>query len=101
MSTKTSERRAIGDALNSIAADLQKYAPFTIGRVTIHLDAGKFVMEIIDRLGYVDALKEFMDDEDSPLIALSDFTYSACGATFDDASVALARKLAGTEEAPF
>lgn len=98
MSTKTSERRAIGDALNSIAADLQKYAPFTIGRVTIHLDAGQFVIEIVDQFGF--ALNEAFATEE-PLPEVSDFTYSAHGATFDDASVALARKLAGTEEAPF
>ena len=101
MTTKTSDRRAIGDALNAVAAKLQTYADFTIGRVTVHLDAGQFAMEIVDRLNYVDALNEFMDDEDSPLIDLSDFTYSAHGTNFDDASVALAHKLAGTEEAPF
>ena len=101
MTTKASERRAIGDALNSIAAELQTYAPFVIGRVTIHLDAGHFVVEVIDRFGYVDALNEFMDDEDSPLIDLSDFTHAARGVTFDDAFIGLAHRLAGTEEAPF
>lgn len=99
MTTKTSDRRAIGDALNAVAAELQKYAPFTIGRVTIHLDAGQFAMEIVDRLGYVDALAHVYYD--CPLPDWSDFAYFARGATFDDAFVAMAHKLAGTEEAPF
>ena len=99
MTTKTSERRAIGDALNSIAAELQKYAPFTIGRVTIHLDAGQFAMEIVDRLGYVDAVNE-LDRSREPK-RWSDFTHAARGANFDDAFIGLAHKLAGTEEAPF
>ena len=101
MTTKTSDRRAIGDALNAVAAELQTYAPFVIGRVTIHLDAGHFVVEVIDRFGYVDALNDFMNDEDSQIIDISDFTYSARGETFDDAFVALAHELAGTEEALF
>ena len=99
MTTKTSERRAIGDALNAVAAELQTYAPFVIGRVTIHLDAGHFVVEVIDRFGYVDALGDVYCD--CPLPDWSDFTHAARGATFDDAFVALAHKLAGTEEAPF
>ncbi len=99
MTTKTSDRRAIGDALNSIAADLQTYAPFVIGRVTIHLDAGHFEMEVVDRLGYVDAENELGVNDSAP--KWSDFAYSAYGETFDDAVVALAHELAGTEEAPF
>ena len=99
MTTKASERRAIGDALNAVAAVLQTYAPFVIGRVTIHLDAGQFEMEIVDRLGYVDAVNE-LDRSREPK-RWSDFTYSARGETFDDAFVALAHELAGTEEAPF
>ncbi len=98
--SKTSERRAIGDALNSIAAKLQTYAPFVIGRVTIHLDAGHFAMEVIDRLGYVDALGDAAEIGGT-LPDMSDFTYSTRGTNFDDAFVALAHKLAGTEEAPF
>ncbi len=98
MTTKTSDRRAIGDALNAVAAELQTYAPFVIGRVTIHLDAGHFAMEIVDRFGF--ALNEaFATEEPGPEI--SDFAYSAYGETFDDAVVALAHELAGTEEAPF
>ncbi len=100
MTTKASERRAIGDALNSIAAELQTYAPFVIGRVTIHLDAGHFVVEVIDRFGYVDALG-YAAEYGGTLPDISDFTYSARGETFDDAFVALAHELAGTEEAPF
>ena len=100
MTTKTSDRRAIGDALNAVAADLQTYAPFVIGRVTIHLDAGHFEMEIVDRLGYVDALGDAAE-YGGKIPDMSDFIYSARGETFDDASVALAHKLAGTEEAPF
>ena len=99
MSTKTSDRRAIGDALNAIAGDLQTYAPFVIGRVTIHLDAGHFEMEVVDRLGYVDAENELGVNDSAP--KWSDFAYSAYGETFDDAVVALAHELAGTEEAPF
>ncbi len=98
MTTKTSERRAIGDALNAVAADLQTYADFTIGRVTIHLDAGHFAMEIVDRFGF--ALNEAFAIEE-PFPDMSAFTHTAHGATFDDAFVALAHKLAGTEEAPF
>ena len=100
MTTKTSERRAIGDALNTVAAELQTYAPFVIGRVTIHLDAGQFVVNTVDRFGYVDALAEAASNGYT-LPEMSDFTYSAHGATFDDAFIALAHKLAGTEEAPF
>ena len=100
MITKTSDRRAIGDALNAVAAVLQTYAPFVIGRVTIHLDAGHFAMEIVDRLGYVDALGDAAENGGT-LPDISDFTYSAHGATFDDAFIGLAHKLAGTEEAPF
>ena len=100
MSTKTSDRRAIGDALNAIAGDLQTYAPFVIGRVTIHLDAGHFVVEVIDRFGYVDALGDAAEIGGT-LPDISAFTHAARGATFDDAFVALAHKLAGTEEAPF
>ena len=99
MTTKTSERRAIGDALNAVAAELQTYAPFVIGRVTIHLDAGHFEMEIVDRLGYVDAVNE-LDRSREPK-RWSDFTHAAHGKTFDAAFVALAHKLAGTEEAQF
>ena len=99
MTSKTSDRRAIGDALNSIAAELQTYAPFVIGRVTIHLDAGHFEMEVVDRLGYVDAENELGVNDSAP--KWSDFAYSAYGETFDDAVVALAHELAGTEEAPF
>ena len=99
MTTKASERRAIGDALNTVAAELQTYAPFVIGRVTIHLDAGQFAMEIVDRFGYVDALGDAAEIGGT-LPDMSDFTYSARGATFDDAFVALAHQLAGTEEAP-
>ena len=97
--TKASDRRTIGDALSTVAAELQTYAPFVIGRVTIHLDAGHFAMEVVDRLGYVDALADVYCD--CPLPDWSDFTYSARGATFDDAFIDLAHKLAGTEEAPF
>ena len=100
MTTKTSDRRTIGDALNAVAAELQTHAPFTIGRVTIHLDAGHFEMEIVDRLGYVDALKDAAENGGT-LPDISDFTYSARGANFDDAFIGLAHKLAGTEEAPF
>ena len=100
MTTKTSERRAIGDALNAVAAELQTYAPFVIGRVTIHLDAGQFAMEVVDRLGYVDALGDAAENGGT-LPDISDFTYSARGKTFDDAFIGLAHKLAGTEEAPF
>ena len=100
MTSKTSERRAIGDALNAVAAELQTYAPFVIGRVTIHLDAGHFVVEVIDRFGYVDALGDAAEIGGT-LPEMSDFTYFARGATFDDAFIALAHKLAGTEEAPF
>ena len=100
MTTKTQERRAIGDALNTVAAELQTYAPFVIGRVTIHLDAGQFVVEVIDRFGYLDALGDAAEIGGT-LPDMSDFIYSARGATFDDASVALAHELAGTEEAPF
>ena len=100
MTTKTSERRAIGDALNAVAAELQTYADFTIDRVTIHLDAGQFAMEVVDRLGYVDALGDAAEIGGT-LPDMSDFTYSARGATFDDAFIGLAQKLAGTEEAPF
>ena len=100
MTTKTSERRAIGDALNAVAAELQTYAPFVIGRVTVHLDAGRFVVEVIDRFGYVDALKDAAENGGT-LPDISDFTYSARGANFDDAFIGLAHKLAGTEEAPF
>ena len=100
MTTKTSERRAIGDALNTVAAELQTYAPFVIGRVTIHLDAGQFVVEVIDRFGYLDALGDAAEISGA-LPDMSDFTYSARGVTFDDAFVALAHELAGTEEAPF
>ena len=98
MTTKTSDRRAIGDALNAVAAELQTYAPFVIGRVTIHLDAGHFEMEVVDRFGF--ALNEAFATEE-PWPEMSDFTHAARGATFDDAFVALAHKLAGTEEAPF
>ena len=100
MTTKASDRRAIGDALNAVAAELQTYAPFVIGRVTIHLDAGQFAMEVVDRLGYVDALARAARNSYT-LLEMIDFTYSARGETFDDAFVALAHKLAGTEEAPF
>ena len=100
MTTKTSDRRAIGDALNAVAAELQTYANFTIGRVTIHLDAGRFEMEVIDRLGYVDALGDAAE-YGGKIPDMSDFIYSARGETFDDAFVALAHKLAGTEEALF
>ena len=100
MTTKTSERRAIGDALNTVAAELQTYAPFVIGRVTIHLDAGQFVVEVIDRFGYLDALGDAAEIGGT-LPDMSDFTYSARGVTFDDAFVALAHELAGTEEALF
>lgn len=95
MTTKASDRRAIGDALNAVAAELQTYADFTIDRVTIHLDAGQFAMEVVDRLGYVDALARAARNR------YIDFAYFARGATFDDAFIALAHKLAGTEEAPF
>ena len=100
MTTKTSERRAIGDALNAVAAELQTYADFTIGRVTIHLDAGHFALEVVDRLGYVDALGDAAE-YGGKIPDMSAFTYSARGETFDDAFVALAHELAGTEEAPF
>ena len=100
MTSKTSDRRAIGDALNSIAGDLQTYAPFVIGRVTIHLDAGHFEMEIVDRFGYVDALGDAVENGGT-LPDMSDFTHAARGTNFDDAFIALAHKLAGTEEAPF
>ena len=100
MTTKTSERRAIGDALNSIAAELQTYAPFVIGRVTIHLDAGRFVVEAIDRFGYVDALGDAAEIGGT-LPDMSDFTHAARGVTFDDAFVAMTHELAGTDEAPF
>ena len=99
MSTKASERRAIGDALNAVAAELQTYAPFVIGRVTIHLDAGHFEMEVVDRLGYVDADNELGVNDSAP--KWSDFTYSTYGTNFDEAFIALAHELAGTEEAPF
>ncbi len=99
MTTKASDRRAIGDALNAIAAELQTYAPFVIGRVTIHLDAGQFEMEIVDRLGYVDAVNE-LDRSREPK-RWSDFTHAARGMNFDDAFIGLAHKLAGTEEAQF
>ncbi len=98
--TKTFDRRAIGDALNTVAAELQTYAPFVIGRVTIHLDAGQFAMEVVDRLGYVDALGDAAE-YGGKMPDMIDFTYSARGETFDDAFVALAHELAGTEEAPF
>ena len=98
--SKTSERRAIGDALNAVAAELQTYAPFVIGRVTIHLDAGQFVVEVIDRFGYLDALGDAAEIGGT-LPDMSDFTYSARGVTFDDAFIVLAHELAGTEEAPF
>lgn len=100
MTTKASERRAIGDALNAVAAELQTYAPFVIGRVTIHLDAGQFAMEVVDRFGYVDALGDAAEIGGT-LPDISDFTYSARGANFDDAFIGLAHELAGTEEAPF
>ncbi len=100
MTSKTSDRRAIGDALNAIAAELQTYAPFVIGRVTIHLDAGRFVVEVIDRFGYVDALGDAAEIGGT-LPDMSAFTHAARAATFDDAFVALAHELAGTEEAPF
>ncbi len=100
MSTKTSDRRAIGDALNAIAGDLQTYAPFVIGRVTIHLDAGHFVVEVIDRFGYVDALGDAAEIGGT-LPDMSDFTHAARGMNFDDAFIGLAHKLAGTEEAQF
>ena len=100
MTSKTSDRRAIGDALNAVAAELQKYADFTIGRVTIHLDAGHFAMEVIDRLGYVDALGDAAEIGGT-LPDISAFTHAARGMNFDDAFVALAHELAGTEEAPF
>lgn len=100
MTTKTSERRAMGDALNAVAAELQKYADFTIGRVTIHLDAGHFEMEVVDRLGYVDALARAARNSYT-LLEMIDFTYSARGENFDDAFVALAHELAVTKEAPF
>ena len=100
MSTKTSDRRAIGDALNAIAAELQTYAPFVIGRVTIHLDAGHFVVEVIDRFGYVDALGDAAEIGGT-LPDMSDFTHAARGMNFDDAFIGLAHKLAGTEEAQF
>ena len=99
MTTKASERRAIGDALNAVAAELQTYAPFVIGRVTIHLDAGRFEMEVIDRLGYVDAVNELYRSREPK--RWSDFTHAARGTNFDDAFTALAHELAGTEEAPF
>ena len=98
--SKTSDRRAIGDALNAVAAELQTYAPFVIGRVTIHLDAGRFVVEVIDRFGYVDALRDAAEIGGT-LPDISAFTHAAHGATFDDAFIGLAHKLAGTEEAPF
>lgn len=100
MTTKASERRAIGDALNAVATGLQTYADFTIGRVTIHLDAGHFVVEVIDRFGYVDALADAAE-YGGKIPDMSDFTHAARGVNFDDAFVALAHKLAGTEEAPF
>ena len=100
MSTKALDRRAVGDALNSIAADLQTYAPFVIGRVTVHLDAGRFVVEVIDRFGYVDALGDAAEIGGT-LPDMSDFTHAARGVTFDDAFVAMTHELAGTEEAPF
>ena len=100
MTTKTSERRAIGDALNAVAAELQTYAPFVIGRVTVHLDSWRFVVEVIDRFGYVDALGDAAE-YGGKMPDMIDFTYSARGETFDDAFIALAHKLAGTEEAPF
>ncbi len=98
MTSKTSDRRAIGDALNAVAAELQTYAPFVIGRVTVHLDAGQFAMGIVDRVGF--ALNEAFATEE-PWPEISDFTYSARGKTFDDAFIGLAHQLAGTEEAPF
>ena len=100
MTTKAFERRAIGDALNTVAAELQTYAPFVIGRVTVHLDAGRFVVEVIDRFGYVDALGDAAENGGT-LPDMSDFTHAARGTNFDDAFIALAHKLAGTEEALF
>ena len=100
MTSKTSDRRAIGDALNAIAGDLQTYAPFIIGRVTVHLDIDHFVVEVIDRFGYLDALGDVAENGGT-LPDISDFTHAARGATFDDAFIALAHQLAGTEEAPF
>ncbi len=100
MTTKTSDRRAIGDALNSIAGDLQTYAPFIIGRVTVHLDLDHFVVEVIDRFGYVDALGDVAENGGT-LPDISDFTHAARGTNFDDAFVAMTHELAGTEEAPF
>ncbi len=98
MTSKTSDRRAIGDALNAVAAELQTYAPFVIGRVTIHLDAGHFEMEVVDRVGF--ALNEAFATEE-PWPEISDFTYSTYGTNFDEAFVAMTHELAGTEEAPF
>ena len=100
MTTKASERRASGDALNAVAAELQTYAPFVIGRVTIHLDAGRFVVEVVDRFGYVDALGDAAEIGGT-LPDISAFTHAARGMNFDDAFVALAHELAGTEEVPF
>lgn len=95
MTTKASDRRAIGDALNAVSDDLQTYAPFVVGHVIVHLDAGRFVVEVID----VDALGDAAE-YGGTLPNIRDFTYSARGATFDDAFIALAHKLARTEEVP-
>lgn len=99
MTTTTDQRRAMGDGLNALAAHLQQYARFTIGRVTIHADAGHFEIEIVDRLGYVDA-RNTAFTRFKPVPPSGDFTYTARAITLDEAFVALAHKLAGTEDAP-
>jgi hypothetical protein len=100
MTTTTDQRRAAGDAINALCAHLQQYASFTIGRVTIHADAGHFMIEVVDRWGYVDAAAARPSLKD-PLPDMADYTYVGRGKTLDDAFIALTHKLAGTEEAPF
>jgi hypothetical protein len=99
--TNAAQRRATGDALNALCADLKQYASFTIGRVTIHADAGRgFQIEIVDRFGWIDDTRA-AHAAGKPSPSWYDYVHTGRGETLDDAFIALAHKLTGTEEAPF
>jgi hypothetical protein len=101
MTTNAAQRRATGDAINALCAALQQYARFTVGRVTIHADAGaEFQIEIVDRFGWIDDTRAAHANR-KPSPSWYDYVHEARGESLDDAFIALAHKLAGTEEAPF
>jgi hypothetical protein len=97
--TFASQRAAIANGLYDLCEHLQQYAKFPLGRVTFHADAGHFTIEVVDRLGWIDTANAATEHGELPP-AWIDFTYEARGETLDDAFIALAHKLAGTEPAP-